>query len=71
MERTYLYTMQAPEPPARRAAPARRPSRTAAKADADRDSLLLGGGLALLTVAASSALLLAQVTRLQRELGAR
>jgi hypothetical protein len=36
----------------------------------DHDALLIGGALALLAVAASSTLLVAQVARLQRELGA-
>ena len=37
----------------------------------DDDTLLIGGALALLAVAASSGLLLAQATRLQRDMGAR
>jgi hypothetical protein len=44
----------------------------AARAEpADHHALVIGGALALLAVAASSTLLVAQVARLQRELGAR
>jgi hypothetical protein len=47
---------------------AEQPSVTSSSND---DKLLLGSGLALLAVAASSGLLLAQVARMQRHLGTR
>jgi hypothetical protein len=55
-----------------RQAPPAHPRLTSAPAEpVHRDALVVGGALALLAVAASSTLLLAQAARLQRELGAR
>jgi hypothetical protein len=54
------------------AGPASRESATQASVSPSHDDkLLLGGALALLAVAASSGLLLAQVARMQRHLGTR
>ena len=54
------------------AAPAaREPASQASVTPSHDDKLLIGGALALFAVAASSGLLLAQVARMQRHLGAR
>lgn len=62
MERRYVSTAAAPRP----SRPVVRARRSAAPADAD--ALRIGGALALLAVAASTALLAAQGARLRREL---
>jgi hypothetical protein len=52
-------------------APAREAEQPSVTSSSNDDKLLLGSGLALLAVAASSGLLLAQVARMQRHLGTR